>query len=149
MSNSSLPPPPFLASRVPSSRLAERPGRDFLKILQRARAQTRILVQPPRSPLGARIAPTGRRGKGAIMSASITLWECPPLRARITRQQCGHNRARAASGCSVRSALMKLDDLPLGPSECLRCPGVDWWAEHGRPPREVLSVELIREHREK
>ncbi len=84
------------------------------------------------------------------MKTTITLWECPPLRARLSRTQCERNRARAAAGgAGWRSALSKLDDVPLGPSECLRCPGVDWWAERGRPPREVLPSEILREHRQK
>jgi hypothetical protein len=81
------------------------------------------------------------------MKTSITLWECPPLRARITRAQCEHNRARAASS-DWRGTLSKLDDVPHGPAECLRCPGIDWWART-RPPREVQPGEILREHLEK
>jgi hypothetical protein len=72
------------------------------------------------------------------MKASITLWKCPPLRARISQHQCALNRARAeASG----------DPLTQGPAQCVGCRGLEWWAEQtGEQPRSVEVRELAREH---
>ena len=81
------------------------------------------------------------------MEACITLWNCPPLRARISQRQCALNRARAGAG---DSRLPALHDPGQGPIQCVGCRGVEWWAEQtGEAPRQVATPDLVRQHAEK
>jgi hypothetical protein len=80
------------------------------------------------------------------MERSLTLWECPPLCARITQRQCTVNRARARVplGEAFRAREPGSPVLAIGRIECLTCRGVKWWAERtGKRPFEV-NVQRIR-----
>src|SRR5262245_17069693 len=80
------------------------------------------------------------------MQSTILLYECPPLRARMTSQQCDANRTRAASPCA-RRRLHKSRDEDARPErkECAQCQGVLWWAKHtGRGPKTLCSTAVQR-----
>jgi hypothetical protein len=80
------------------------------------------------------------------MEPSFTLWECPPLRARLTRRQCAFNRARAEQPIPGSARRFDASALTVGRQECLTCQGVTWWAERtGRGPTEVLAIEVREE----
>jgi hypothetical protein len=70
---------------------------------------------------------------------SITLWSCPPLRARISTRQCERNRDRARDSEEAIAAVIP----------CSTCLGVQWWADRtGQGPREVATANVLREHQE-
>jgi hypothetical protein len=72
------------------------------------------------------------------MEASITLWKCPPLRARISQRQCALNRSRAETS---------EDPLAQGPAQCIGCRGLEWWAEQtGELPWQLEAREVARQH---
>jgi hypothetical protein len=78
------------------------------------------------------------------MDPVITLYQCPPLRARITTRQCATNRARARSASREPRRLEKSSALPAGPRECLKCRGVLWFREQsGLAPQALITAELM------
>ena len=80
------------------------------------------------------------------MESVIELYECPPLRARMTAAQCACNRARA-EGPHMRRRLHKALAESSRParSECAKCPGVLWWAKHtGQGPKTLYAEEVAR-----
>jgi len=80
------------------------------------------------------------------MESVIELYECPPLRARMTAAQCDCNRARAG-GPQTRRRLHKALAESARParSECAKCPGVLWWAQHtGHAPKKLHAEEVAR-----
>ena len=80
------------------------------------------------------------------MDSTIELYECPPLRARMTSQQCACNRARAAAPLARRRLHKALDDVSRpGRRECAKCPGVLWWAQQtGHGPTTLHTDEIAR-----
>jgi hypothetical protein len=87
------------------------------------------------------------------MSATIEQWECPPLRARLSRAQCALNRRRAIASRDARRRrpTLKLGEEPtiaeIRLRECLNCKGVAWWAEQmGRGPRRISADEVVADH---
>ncbi|RIL01793.1 MAG: hypothetical protein DCC71_17240 [Proteobacteria bacterium] len=64
-------------------------------------------------------------------------WECPPLRAWISRQQCDSNRQRvtvAGEGDELKRIWLR---------ECVKCNGVQWWSQQtGRSPRKLEAAVL-------
>ena len=81
------------------------------------------------------------------MDEAFTLWECPPLRARMTRRQCTVNQARAQD---TRPRDFTGGSLLPGRQECLACQGIEWWADRtGNAPLTVLARDLVRELRSK
>jgi hypothetical protein len=81
------------------------------------------------------------------MQEIFTLWECPPLRARMTRRQCGLNQMRARSPSPRGFAD---GGVPPGRVECIACRGIEWWSEQtGRAPLEVAASDLLVELRRK
>lgn len=82
------------------------------------------------------------------METDFELWECPPLRARITHRQCAVNQARARSDGSRGSRFA--NDLPPGRHECLSCPGLHWWATRtGQVPLKLRAAEVLADMRRK
>lgn len=80
------------------------------------------------------------------MDTDFELWECPPLRARITHRQCAFNQARARADGGSRFT----NDLPPGRHECLSCPGLRWWASRpGQAPLRLRAAEVLDEMRRK
>jgi hypothetical protein len=79
------------------------------------------------------------------MDTGFTLWECPPLKARITRHQCAINQARARNDAlPKRRGGFAEASLPPGRHECLTCPGVGWWASRtGSAPVTVLARDIL------
>jgi hypothetical protein len=83
------------------------------------------------------------------MDTSFTLWECPPLKARITGRQCAANRARCEEG--PRSSQGASRDIletswHAGRPECTACQGVAWWAERlGRAPQVLFTSQVVEE----
>jgi hypothetical protein len=83
------------------------------------------------------------------MDSSFTLWECPPLKARITGRQCAANRARCQEG--PRSSQGTSRDMletswHAGRPECTACQGVSWWAERtGRAPQVLFTSQVVQE----
>lgn len=81
------------------------------------------------------------------MQEKFTLWECPPLRARMTRRQCAVNQLRARTP-SVRG--FANGNLLPGRQECFACQGIEWWAERtGHAPLEVAARDVLVELRRK
>jgi hypothetical protein len=80
------------------------------------------------------------------MESTIELYDCPPLRARMTAKQCECNRVRAAAPRTRRRLHKALDDLSQpGRRECAKCPGILWWAEHlGKGPKTLYTEEIAR-----
>jgi hypothetical protein len=77
------------------------------------------------------------------------LWECPPLRAWLSREQCTANRrwARGASIAKPHAAFGEHDDSVLRLRECTTCRGVKWWAKRtGSRTRSLSSAQLIASH---
>jgi hypothetical protein len=77
------------------------------------------------------------------------LWECPPLNAWLSRQQCAANRrwARGAPNAKPRAAFGERDDSTLRLRECSTCRGVKWWAKRtGACTRSLASSQLIANH---
>jgi hypothetical protein len=83
------------------------------------------------------------------MDTSFTLWECPPLKARITSRQCAANRARCEEG--PRSSQGTPRDIletswHAGRPECVACQGVVWWAkQNGREPQVLFTSQVVEE----
>lgn len=81
------------------------------------------------------------------MEPTFTLYECPPLRARITSRQCAANRARANGEKDTRARSPRGSltlDWPPGRQECAGCAGVEAWANRvGCGPTTVSATELI------
>jgi hypothetical protein len=83
------------------------------------------------------------------MDTSFTLWECPPLKARITSRQCAANRARCEEG--PRSSQGTPRDVletswHAGRPECVACQGVAWWAkQNGREPQVLFTSQVVEE----
>ena len=76
------------------------------------------------------------------MPTDLLLWECPPLRARVSVEQCHRNQDRATGKRGKRAAIGKklvhqLDHILFAP--CLGCPGVVKLREQGETetPRSV------------
>jgi hypothetical protein len=82
----------------------------------------------------------------------ITLYECPPLHARLSARQCAANRERARAAMWAGSSAHKWRSplvAPTGPRACASCPGVLRFArESGRAPYELAAGELVRAHAE-
>jgi hypothetical protein len=80
------------------------------------------------------------------MDSVIELYECPPLRARMTAAQCHCNRARAEGPRTRRRLHKALSETSTpGRSECVHCPGVLWWARHtGNGPKTLYAEEIAR-----
>jgi hypothetical protein len=82
----------------------------------------------------------------------IEQWECPPLRARISLEQCALNRRLVRGSREKRSPGPGLDFeepamVEIRLRECLNCKGVAWWSEQtGRGPRRVSTAKLIADH---
>ena len=77
------------------------------------------------------------------------LWECPPLRAWLSRKQCAANRRAVTDERSVKSQTKFGDrhEVSFGLRECKRCRGVAWWAKRtGSRARSLASSELIANH---
>jgi hypothetical protein len=81
------------------------------------------------------------------MDTSFTLWDCPPLKARITGRQCAANRARCEEG--PRSSQGASRDIletswHAGRPECTACQGVAWWAKQtGREPQVLFTSQVV------
>jgi hypothetical protein len=83
------------------------------------------------------------------MEPVITLYDCPPLRARITACQCALNRSRAAQPSAPRRLHKARDDVKRSPGhrECANCPGVQWYAQQrGAAPRKLRASDIIAAH---
>ena len=83
------------------------------------------------------------------MEPVITLYECPPLRASITKDQCALNRQRAQIAAAPRRLHKAREEVQRGPThrECSSCPGVMWYVEQdGRAPRTLHSADIIAAH---
>ena len=83
------------------------------------------------------------------MEPVITLYDCPPLRARITACQCELNRARASVAAAPRRLHKARDDVKRAPGhrECANCPGVHWYAQqNGNTPRKLRTSDIIAAH---
>lgn len=82
----------------------------------------------------------------------IEQWECPPLRARLSLQQCRLNQRLVRQSREMRSPRPGLDAEEPGMveirlRECLSCKGVVWWSEQtGRRPRRISTSKLILDH---
>ena len=77
-----------------------------------------------------------------MAATEIEIWECPPLKAKLTRRHCALNRTRAASGRldpSLAAWERELAATALALLKpCKSCPGVEWWAERlARGPTRV------------
>jgi len=82
------------------------------------------------------------------METDFELWDCPPLRARITQRQCAFNQARARGAAGRGSRFT--NDLPPGRHECVECPGLRWWATlSGQAPLRLRAAEVLAEMRRK
>ena len=88
------------------------------------------------------------------MKHVIEQWECPPLKAKLSRRQCAVNRRLVAEG---QAAGADYDFVNSGERpqavirlrECLSCRGVVWWAcKTGRGPVSI-SVAALREQHQK
>lgn len=69
----------------------------------------------------------------------IELWDCPPLRARITEAQCQANQRRE------RQARGKPEAVVLGLAGCEGCPGVRSLAGSRRPNQ--IDAQAMSEER--
>ena len=77
------------------------------------------------------------------------LWECPPLRAWLSRKQCAANRRSVAGEHSARSPTTfgERKQVSFQLRECKSCRGVAWWAKRtGSPARSLASSQLIANH---
>jgi hypothetical protein len=87
------------------------------------------------------------------MDPSFTLWDCPPLKARITGRQCAANRARCEEG--PRSSVGASRDVletswHAGRPECTACQGVAWWAERlGKQPQVLFTSKVLSDLEQK
>ena len=77
------------------------------------------------------------------MEPVIELYECHPLRARITAGQCALNRECAARANSPRR-LHKARGDTFGRRECADCPGVLAFAQKAGSKPIRLSAEKLR-----
>ena len=81
------------------------------------------------------------------METTFTLYECPPLRARLTKRQCAANRARANGEREGRMRSPKGSltlDWPPGRPECVGCAGVEAFTHReGCAPVTVRSSDLV------
>ena len=75
--------------------------------------------------------------------AVIELYECPPLRARITAHQCALNQMCSARANSQRR-LHKARGDTFGRRECADCPGVLAFAQKSGSPPVALSPNALR-----
>lgn len=75
--------------------------------------------------------------------AVIELYECPPLRARITTHQCALNRECSARANSQRR-LHKARGDTFGRRECADCPGVLAFAQKSGTTPMTLSERALR-----
>ena len=75
------------------------------------------------------------------MESLITLYECPPLRARLSAHQCALNRARAAAPPAPRRWHRSIADAVAAapPRECENCRGVLWFAEQIASFRHLIA----------
>lgn len=80
------------------------------------------------------------------MEPTFELYDCPPLRARMTSEHCSANRARALAPCARRRLHKALDDdARPGRKECANCPGVLFFAKQtGRGPHMRHPEEIAR-----
>ena len=80
------------------------------------------------------------------MNTTIEQWRCPPLNARLSKQQCSANRRLAAEAASPYDFANAGERLPLriGLRECLNCRGVQWWARKTGEGPVRISVESLR-----
>lgn len=82
----------------------------------------------------------------------IEQWECPPLRARLSLQQCLLNRRLVRENRERRNPRPGLESeepamVEIRLRECLNCKGVVWWSEQtGRRPRRISTAKLISDH---
>jgi hypothetical protein len=82
----------------------------------------------------------------------IEQWECPPLRARLSLEQCLRNRRLVRESKEARSPRPGLDFeepamVELRLRECLNCKGVVWWSEQtGRSPRRISAAQVMEDH---
>ena len=81
----------------------------------------------------------------------IEQWECPPLRARLSVQQCLMNRRLVHGSKETRSPGPGHFEEParveIRLRECLNCKGVVWWSEQtGRGPQRITTAKLIADH---
>jgi len=75
------------------------------------------------------------------MQEKFTLWECPPLRARMTRRQCAVNQLRARTPAS--RGFVDGNSMP-GRQECFACKGIEWWAKStGHVPLTVAARDVL------
>jgi hypothetical protein len=82
------------------------------------------------------------------MEPVIELYECHPLRARITAGQCALNRECAARANSPRR-LHKARGDTFGRRECADCPGVLAFARKtGSEPIRLSAAKLRGAHEE-
>jgi hypothetical protein len=81
------------------------------------------------------------------MDNAFTLWECPLLKARLTRRQCATNQARAQNDALPKKRGGFPDpSVPPGRQECLTCQGVEWWASRtGSAPVTLLARDIVAE----
>jgi hypothetical protein len=82
----------------------------------------------------------------------IEQWECPPLRARLSSEQCNRNRRLVRESRGARGSRPGLDVeeatmVEIRLRECLNCRGVVWWSEQtGRGPRTISTEKIAADH---
>jgi len=87
-----------------------------------------------------------------FMKREIEQWECPPLRAKLSKQQCAANRKLVADAQAAEDPHAFVDgaERPLtlfSLRECVGCRGVAWWARQtGRGPVSISVTELRERH---
>ncbi|HTY16577.1 MAG TPA: hypothetical protein VMH82_02500 [Myxococcota bacterium] len=85
------------------------------------------------------------------MKSTIEQWECPPLRAKLSKHQCERNRRTVAEAqASAGSYDFANNERPmpiLRLQECIGCRGVVWWAHRtGRGPVSISIAALREQH---
>lgn len=84
-----------------------------------------------------------------MQDRDLELWECPPLKAWVSRERCAANRRWACESASPKPHA-SIDDpnyYALRLRECSTCKGVEWWAKKtGNPARSLSTAELVAEH---
>jgi len=89
-----------------------------------------------------------------FMKREIEQWECPPLRAKLSKRQCEANRKLVAEARAAQDRHDFVDAVErpftlVSLHECLGCRGVVWWARKtGRGPVSI-SVSALREQHQK